>query len=372
MAGTQGSATIPASVVWDYADQILYVCTTTGNAAGAVWTAVNPNTSSAVLPAPQGRLTITSNTPVINSDATAATTVYYTPYTGLLVPIYNGTSFIPTSIVSQLSIGLVAAHAANNIYDFFIFSLSGTPTLGTGPSWSAGTSGSITAGSCARGTGSGGTALSRVNGFLTNAVSMTATYGPSGATTTVAANQGTYVGSMYVDGTNGQVSCYISWGQNRKFGIWNAYNRVPVILQVGDSTASWTYGTATIRASNNAPASYSGATFNTGSGTSCNGLTMFAGLAEEYASLTFQQNIAHGGNAAVIGIGVNSITAFTGFTAKSEISDSTNPNSSAPSIYQAPFLGINVAAALENASGSASVTFDGTAVNMVLEAQWRG
>jgi hypothetical protein len=138
-------------VVWDYADQILYVCTTTGNAAAAVWTAVNPNTTSSVLPSPQGRLTLASNTAVLSTDTIAATTVYYTPYTGILVPIYNGTTFIPTSIVSQLSIGLVAAHAANNIYDFFVFSLSGTPTLGTGPSWSAGSSGSITPGSCARG-----------------------------------------------------------------------------------------------------------------------------------------------------------------------------------------------------------------------------
>ena len=94
LAGTAGSATIPASVAWDYVNDVLYVCTTTGTSTTAVWTAVNPAAgASATLPTPQGRLTNITQTPVINADATSATTVYYTPYTGLLVPIYNGTIF---------------------------------------------------------------------------------------------------------------------------------------------------------------------------------------------------------------------------------------------------------------------------------------
>ena len=120
LAGTAGSATIPASVAWDYVNDILYVCTTTGTSTTAVWTAVNPATgASSVLPLPQGRLTLTTQTPVINADVASATTVYYTPYTGLLAPIYNGTTFVPLSIVSELSLGLVAAHAANQIYDLY-------------------------------------------------------------------------------------------------------------------------------------------------------------------------------------------------------------------------------------------------------------
>ena len=42
LAGTAGSATIPASVAWDYVNDVLYVCTTTGTSTTAVWTAVNP------------------------------------------------------------------------------------------------------------------------------------------------------------------------------------------------------------------------------------------------------------------------------------------------------------------------------------------
>lgn len=40
VAGTAGSGTIPSSVVWDRTNDILYVCTTSGNAASAVWTQV--------------------------------------------------------------------------------------------------------------------------------------------------------------------------------------------------------------------------------------------------------------------------------------------------------------------------------------------
>ena len=52
IAGTTGgSATIPASVAWDYVNDILYVCTTTGTSTTAVWTAVNPASgASATLP----------------------------------------------------------------------------------------------------------------------------------------------------------------------------------------------------------------------------------------------------------------------------------------------------------------------------------
>jgi len=375
LAGTQGSATIPASMAWDYTNDILYVCTTTGTSSTAVWTAVNPATGgSVVLPPPQGRLTLISNTPVINVDTASATTVYYTPYTGLLVPIYNGTSFSSLSIVSQLSLGLVGAHAANAIYDLYIFSLSGTLTLGSGPSWAAGTSGSITAGSCARGTGAGGAALARLGGFLTNSVSMTMTYGPSGATTTVPANQGTYVGSMFIDSTNGQLTCNISYGQNRKWGLWNAYNRVPIQVQAGDGTANWTYATNTIRASDGAPSSYTANNFNAGSGTACNGLIVFNGLAEETATALFTQNVSSstGNNNPTTGIGLNSTTAYSGVIA-TQYSVAGDGGTFMTAYYSlAPSLGINIMCALENAATTQTVKFFGTNSNMLLQATWRG
>jgi len=47
-------------------------------------------------------------------------------------------------------------------------------------------------------------------------------------------NQGIYLGSIYMDTTPGQVSGHRTYGQARKWGIFNAYNRVPVFLQAGD------------------------------------------------------------------------------------------------------------------------------------------
>jgi hypothetical protein len=71
----------------------------------------------------------------------------------------------------------------------------------------------------------------------------------------------------------------------------------------------------TIRASNNTPSSYSGASFNVGSGTSCNGLTVLCGLAEETISANvlqqFNPNASSGNNLAQIGFGLNSTTTFS-------------------------------------------------------------
>ena len=43
---------------------------------------------------PNGRLTLTSGTPVTTNDVTAATTIYYTPYKGNAIQLYNGTNWI--------------------------------------------------------------------------------------------------------------------------------------------------------------------------------------------------------------------------------------------------------------------------------------
>lgn len=361
VAGTQGTATTLASVYWDYANNILYVCTSTGTSSTAVWTAVNASTAAAVVPSPQGYLTLTSGVPIIPSDVTAATTVYYTPYTGLLVPIYNGASFTPTSIVSELQLTLTSSHVASNIYDFFIFSLNGVVTLGTGPSWSAGTAGSITAGSCARGTGAGGTALTRLQGINVNAASMTVRYGNGTTTTTVAANQGTYVGSMYVDATNGQVSCYRGYGQSRKWGIWNAYNRNPISLRVGDSTASWVYSSTAIRESR-------GQTTNFG--------TSFTGLAEETVTVNFGQNATYNtgsgySTASQIGIGLNSTSTFN-FGMAPGVNSSLNQliSGTAEGVLP-PALGINNFTTNEKAE-SGGTNFFGTETNMLMLVEWRG
>lgn len=360
VAGSAGSSTIPASSYWDATNNILYVCTQTGTTSTAVWTAVNSSSSAAVVPQPQGYLTPVSGTPVITSDSAGVSNIYYTPFVGNLIPIYNGTAFVPT-VFSEISIALVANHAASTLYDLFVFNNSGVLTLVTGPAWSV-----STAGSCARGSGAGTTQLSRLSGLWVNTVSMT---GRNGSTTyAVPANQGTYVGSLFVDTVAGQVTCHRSYGQSRKWGIWNAYNRTPIYLKAGDSTATWSYtNTTTIRPANNATA---------------NSLTIFAGLPEEIFELrcratTFEVALT-GQHTAQAGIGYNSTTAFTGTTALNTFTGSGgNPanfdNPIAGQYSAPPAIGINVITALEATAAAGAVSsWRGTETNMVLSAQWRG
>ena len=354
VAGTAGSTTILADSYWDFTNKILYICTTTGNAASAVWTAINASTAAAIVPAPQGRLTPVSGTPVINADSSAATSVFYTPYVGNLCPIWNGSSFQPIAFTEQ-TLTLNSSFTANNIYDVFMFNNVGVPTVVIGPSWSAGTSGSITAGSCARGTGTGGTALAYVTGILTNAVQIT---GRNGATTyTIAANFATYLGSLYIDGTNGQVSCLLSYGQSRKWGIWNAYNRAPTFLKAGDGTATW--------------AGAGAGTYRAADGNTANSLTIFSGLAEEIYQIKLIQTVltTSTANTSLVGIGFNATNAATGKVGRTTVSTTALTNDLVASYDSAPSLGINVVTALDNAPSSS--TYIGTETSMILDAVWR-
>lgn len=315
-------------------------------------TMVGSALTASIVVEPQGYLTLTSGTPIITGDVTSATTVYYTPFKGNLINIYDGSSF-PLKTFSELSIALTSSQAASTIYDLFVINDAGTLRLVSGPAWS-----SNTAGSCSRGTGAGTTELQRLNGLWTNKVSMTGTYGSS--TVTVAANKGTYVGSIFVDGSAGQVTCHRSYGQSRKWGVWNAYNRATVYLKAGDGTSTWTYNTNAFRVSNNSAA---------------NSLTIFSGLAEEIYTSDFYQNIQinNGNHANTIGIGLNSTTApseFSSFGAAAAGSNvSTNGFYGAKTIVP-PSLGINVLSCLEN-GGQATTTFYGTSQGMILSAQWR-
>lgn len=310
---------------------------------------------------PQGRLTPTSGVPVISAGVTAGTAVYYTPYTGNLVPIYDGAVLNP-KIFAELTLTLTASHVLNSIYDCFVINDSGTIRIVTGPAWTG-----ISAGSGSRGAGAGTTELARLSGILVNANAMATAR--NGATTySVAANQGTYVGSIYIDGTAGQISCLSAYGQSRKWGIWNAYNRVPILLKAGDATASWAYLTNTIRAAR---------------ADATNSITVFQGLAEE--QYDFQTTALVGGAtvnnaqtvAGQIGIGYNSTTVFSGNTGRTQLANNSggtlnNVSTSLRARYIAPpALGINVITALESGLGADVATWNGTEAFMVLSAGWR-
>jgi hypothetical protein len=368
VAGTAGSAGIGADTYWDNVNNILYVCTQTGTTSTAVWTAVNATAAAAIVPAPQGYLTLTSGTPIIPSDVTAATAVIYTPYVGNLVPIYNGTGFSPT-VFSELTLTLTASQAASTIYDVFVFNNTGVLTLVTGPAWAT-----STAGSGARGTGAGTTQISRLSGIWVNSVQMTGRNGSS--TFTIPANQGTYLGSIFIDNAAGQVTCHVSYGQSRKWGVWNAYNRKRIIMKAGDGTANWNYSTNTVRAAN---------------GNSANSLTSLCGLPEEPIALLENQrvqplsfNTGAGGNFSgnvSIGVGINSTTAMTGTLGNmfgneaNVVTIAMQTQSTIQANYTVgPGIGTNVITALEVTTAAAGVTptYFGTESAMLLRAEYLG
>ena len=306
---------------------------------------------NALVQPPQGYLTMTSATPIITSDVSAGTAVYYTPDAGNIVPIWSGTAFV-SNAVSELTLTLNANHLANTIYDLFVTLNSGTPILVTGPAWNT-----STAGAGNRSTGAGTTELESYSGVKVNKYDMTAR---NGATTyAITARQATYVGSMSMDGTNGQLTCHVTWGQSRKWGLWNAYNRKRILLRAGDSTASWTYVSLTIRQSR---------------ATAGNTLQIFSGLAEPRYVLEFVQRVkvVEANAGAAVGIGLNSTTAFSGTRGYQAITSNTNEFTPTAKYLMLASLGKNDINSLETTSAGTGSTLYGTEDYMCLSADWMG
>jgi len=351
LAGTQGSVGVPASMAWDATNSILYVCTATGTSLTAVWTAINASTAAAVVPAPQGRLTLTSGAPFPSVD-TATSTVYYTPYCGNLVPIYNGASFVPLSF-SELSLGLVGSHSSDTIYDVFAFNNSGVVTLVTGPAWT-----SSTAGSGSRGTGAGTTQLTRISGLYVNTVSMTGRNGSN--TYSIGANLATYLGSILIAASAGQINCHAGYGTARQWGVWNAFNRLPIVLREGDPALTWTYGTIAWRAANN---------------NANNKITTFCGLAEEHIDVTYITISSATNLEYETAIGVNSASAPTAFNSTAGTTVLLNTPQVVHYTLSAR-IGVNTITALESVESflgaPSNATLFGTELAMELKAQWNG
>lgn len=308
-----------------------------------------------IISEPQGYLTLTSNTPVIASDVTAATSVYYTPRRGNIIPIWTGSAYTLTTF-TELTLALVANHVASTIYDLFVMSDSGTVRLVSGVAWN-----NSGAGTGSRGSGAGTTELERKNGLWTNKNAMTMRYGAT-TISNVPANTATYVGSIFMDGTNGQVSCHRSYGQSRKWGLWNAYSRSPLWLKLGDPTATWTYNAATIRQSR---------------ADATNTLAIFCGLPEEGVRTEFiqllQQPSSNLNTIMQIGVGLNSTTAFSGTQGRSSGGDASSIKGwTMTAKYTVdPFIGLNNINALESAQTTAP-TFYGSEASMLLTANWQG
>lgn len=189
----------------------------TYDAATGLWKSAPAAAATSTILESGGRLTLTTALPVTTADVTAAGTLYYTPYVGGKVPISNGTAVTPSSFTER-SLVLTGLLTSGKNYDVFIYDNAGTLTLELSAAWTSDTARAD--------------ALSRLDGYLVKDSAKTRLY----------------LGTIRASGTD------ITQDSIGKRFVWNMYNRVPRRLYRTDTTASWTYGTATWRSANNSTA----------------------------------------------------------------------------------------------------------------------
>lgn len=231
-----------------------------------------------LLPAPGGRLTLSTGVPVTTSDVSGATTVYYTPYKHNRISVYDGTrwrfySFAEMSQTLADATKSPAAAVASSNYDVFVWSDAGTLRATRGPAWTSDT---------ARGGGAGTTELELFGGKWTNKNAIT--NGP-------AAHCGLYVGTIRVDGSTQVNDAFV------KRHVWNCYNRVPRGMARQD-TSAWVYSSGVTRQAN---------------ANAANQLDLVRGLDEDSVTAQVfglaQSTDAGVSGGAAVGLGLDSTTA---------------------------------------------------------------
>lgn len=351
-SGASAPGTVEAGMLWhDTTNNLIKL----RNLANSAWIAVGSvdETNGVFVPAgsftpsPQGRLTLTSNTPVMNADATAQTSVYYTPYNGSALSIYNGTEYVVNAF-SQLTLALSTSnHPAGEVFDIYASVQSGSIVL-SAMYWGSNASRSSSAGGK---TGTGNATITQKNGLWVNNAAISSSDSFNGSTGyAIAQYQGTYLGTFYTT-ANGQTGITLqpssgaSGGNGNIIGLWNAYNRVRALANCRDSTSSWTYNATSWRPADNS---------------TDNRISWVDGLAQSFVSMNYQQTlVGASGTVPQIGIGINSTTAPSDPTTQGPAG--SNGSSVSSNLVSYPLLGFNYGQALESINtGSTSCTFFGS------------
>ncbi|MEJ0009877.1 MAG: DUF2793 domain-containing protein [Alphaproteobacteria bacterium] len=182
----------------------------------------------------EGRLTLTSGTPVTTGDVTGAGTVYFTPYKGTHIALYDGSASWTLLPFAEISISLASGFSSGFNYDVFAYNNSGSVALET-LVWTNDTTRA--------------TALALQNGI----------YVKSGATT-----------RRYL-GTFRTTAATTTEDSKLKRFVYNYTNRILREMRRIESTASWTYSSTTLRQAN---------------GSSSNQIAFVQGVAEDLVSAT--------------------------------------------------------------------------------------
>lgn len=243
------------------------------SASPVEWVRLNPSlTGSAVhVGTCNGRLTTESGVPVSTSDRTAQSTIYFTPYSGNQIALYDGVDWQLVTF-PELSLALSSLTSDQN-HDVFVDYNGGTPQLVLSAAWTNDTTRAD--------------ALTLQDGV----------YVKSGAT------DHRYVGTIRTTSTTttedsgGGVTTQVG---GRRF-VWNLYNRVYRSLSVFDATDQWSYTNTTIRQAN---------------GAAGNKVEFVVGLdispidVGVVGTVDVALNTVGGGGS--VGVGVDSTTAFSG------------------------------------------------------------
>lgn len=235
------------------------------------------------------RLSLTSGTPITISDVTAASTIYWTPYRGAKVALFDGTRW-KVFATSELSLAVPAS--VFRLFDIFVYDNSGTLTLETANWDSSQNTGSITgatnatpivitsnshglsdgdlvgidgivgntapntriwtvvntttntftlAGSVGNGTYTSGGTWYQVPASRSNALVR-----QDGVLVKAGASTRRYLGTAMTTSTSGETED----SRLRRF-LFNAEHQIQRPLIQIDTTNSWTYNTATYRPANN-------------------------------------------------------------------------------------------------------------------------
>lgn len=297
----------------------------------------------AIIPAAaDGRLTLTSGVPVLASTVSSATTIYYTPYVGTYISVFDGSIVKKRDFVSQLSIALGSNWAADTNFDVFYGNDAGTWRLCT-VAWTNSTTRA--------------TALDlTTKGFYTNGASATARYS-NAATFTLPQYQGTYLGTFRTTGSTGTTEFVLgaagAGGTAGSILIWNMYHRREFAAFVADSGSNHTYTTATIRGFNNS------ATYR---------VSMVRGLNEDGVNASFCvcMLLANVAGSAIVTLGLDSTTAKATQAVNAQIygNGSATFNSNVTATFSGvPGLGFHYIQGLELGDGTYANTFYGGSFN---------
>lgn len=205
---------------------------------------------------PSGRLTLTTTVPLTTSDVTGATTIYYTPYTGNQIQLWDGANWTAyTFTETSLALGTKTSALP---YDVFARQVSGVVTLDD----------LVWTNTTTRATG-----ISLQDGR----------YCLTGDKTRL------YLGTYYRTSTTTTEDSVL-----KRF-LWNCYNQQPREMVVADSTASWTYAVVN--------------TWRQARATTSNKVECVMGLSQLVeATVQCNSSTSAAGVNCAVGIGVNSTT----------------------------------------------------------------